>query len=99
MPNTIRLKATHFFIMKKLQQKASNHWPDIDFKDFMVPYKDYTNELFSFLLNETTLLSENPLRFRKNLLQMTVHEKIKTIDNKIEEGKLHHQEMLINMNI
>ena len=40
LPKTIRLNATHYFIMKipskrELQQIASNHSSDIDFKDFM----------------------------------------------------------------
>ena len=51
------------------QQIASNHLSDIDFKDFMKLYKDYTKELYSFLVNDRTLSSGNPLRFRKNLLQ------------------------------
>ena len=70
---TIRLNATHYFIMKtsnkrELQQIASNHSSDIDFKDFMKLYKDYTKEPYSFLVNDTNLSSENPLRFTKNLL-------------------------------
>ena len=70
---TIRLNATHYFIMKipdkrELQQIASNHSSDIDFKDFMKLYKDYTKEPYSFLVNNTTLSSDNLLRFRKNLL-------------------------------
>ena len=32
-------------------------------------YNDYTKELYSFLVNDTTLTSDNPLRFRKNLLE------------------------------
>ena len=44
---TIRLNATHYFIMqihskRQLQQIASNHPSDIDFKEFMELYKDYT---------------------------------------------------------
>ena len=40
VPKTIRLNATHYFIMKipskrELQQIASNHSSDIDFKDFV----------------------------------------------------------------
>ena len=40
MPQTIRLNATHYFIIKmsntgELQQLSSNHSSDIDFKDFM----------------------------------------------------------------
>ena len=73
MPNTIRLNATHYFIMKilnkrELQQIASDNLSDIDFKDFKKLYKDYTKEAYSFLVNDTTLSSNNPLRFRKNLL-------------------------------
>ena len=54
---------------KELQQIASNHSSDIDFKDFMKIYKKCTAEPCSFLVNDTTLLSDNPLRFRKNLLK------------------------------
>ena len=73
VPRTIRLNAAHYFIMKisnekELQQIASNHLSDNDFKDFMKLYKDYTKEPFSFFVNDKTLSSDNPLRFRKNLL-------------------------------
>ena len=54
---------------RELHQIASNHSSDIDFKDFMKLYKDYTKEIYSFLVNDTTLSSDNPLRFRKNLLK------------------------------
>ena len=53
---------------RELQQVASNHLADIEFKDFMKLYKHYITESFSFLANDTTLPSVNPLRFRKNLL-------------------------------
>ena len=61
-----------FFIMKipnkrELQQIASNHSSDTEFKDFMKLYKDYIKEPYSFLVNDTTLPSDNPLGFRKNL--------------------------------
>ena len=60
MPTTIRLNATHDFIMKipnkkELQQIASNHSSDIDFKYFTKFYKDYTKEPYSFLVNDTNL--------------------------------------------
>ena len=72
VPKDVRLNSTHSFIMKisnktELQQIALNHSPDIDFKDFFKIYKKYTAEPFSFLVNETTLPSDNPLRFRKSL--------------------------------
>ena len=73
MPKTKRLNATHYFIMeisnkRELQQIASNHSSDIDFKDFTKLYKDYTKEPYSFFVNDMTLSSDNPLSFRKNLL-------------------------------
>ena len=52
----------------KLQQTASNHLSDIDLKDFMKLCKYHTKEPFSFLVNDITLPSGNPLRFRKNIL-------------------------------
>ena len=68
----------HIIIMKipnkkELQQIASSHSSDIKLKGFMKPYKDYTKEPFSFLVSHTTLQSDHPLRFRKNLLKMTVN--------------------------
>ena len=73
MPKTIRLNATHYFIMKvpnkrEIQQIAPIHLSEIDFKDFMKLYKDYTKEPYSLLVNDTTLPSDNPLGFRKNVL-------------------------------
>ena len=64
--------STHFIIMKilnkkELQQIALNHPSDIDFKDFMKIYKKCTAEPYSFLLNDTTLPLDNPLRFRKKI--------------------------------
>ena len=73
VPKDVRLNSTHFFIMKipdkrELQQIGLNHSSDIDFKDFMNIYKKCTKEPYSFLVNDATLPSDNPLRFRKNLL-------------------------------
>ena len=73
MPKAVRLNATHYFIMKipnkrDLSQRALNHSFDTEFKELMKVYKDYTKEPFSFLVNNTILASDNPLRFRRNLL-------------------------------
>ena len=54
---------------RELQQITSNHSSDIDFKDFAKICKEYSTEPYSFLMNDTTFSSDNPLRFRKNLLQ------------------------------
>ena len=73
VPKTIRLYTTHYFVMKilyksEIQQIGSNHSSDIDFKDFMKIYKHYTKEPYSVLMNDTTLFSDNPIRFRKSVL-------------------------------
>ena len=73
VPKDVRLNSTHFFIMKipnkrEIWQIALNHSLDIHFKDFMKIYKKYTSEPYSFLVNDTTLPSDNTLRFRKNIL-------------------------------
>ena len=74
MPKDVRLNSTHFFIMKipnkgELQQIALNPSSDINFKDFIKIYKKCTAEPYSFLVNDTTLPSNDPLRLRKNLLE------------------------------
>ena len=74
MPKYFRLNSTQFFIMKipnkrELQQIALNHSSDIDFKDIIQIYKKCTAEPYSFLINDTTLPSDDPLRFRKNILK------------------------------
>ena len=51
-----------------MKQIASNHSSNIEFKDFMKLFKDYNEETISFLVNDTTLTSDNPVRFRKKLL-------------------------------
>ena len=45
VPNNIRLNSTHYFIMGipnkwELQQRALNHWSEIDYKDFTNFYKN-----------------------------------------------------------
>ena len=54
----------------KLQQIALNHSSDISFKDFIRIYKKCTAKPYSFLVNDDTLASDNPLRFRKNLFNV-----------------------------
>ena len=74
MPKTIRLNAAHYFIRKipnktELQQIASSHSSDTDFKDFMKLYKYYTKEPYSFLANDTTISSDNTLGLLRKLKQ------------------------------
>ena len=45
------------------QQIPLNHLSEIELKDFIKDYKKCTTEPYSFLVNDTTLPSCNPLRF------------------------------------
>ena len=79
--------------------------PDIEFTEFMKFYKYYNKEAFSVLVNDTTLPSDNPLRFKKTYYEMTVIEKIKTTNDKNKQSKFQYvldretAKMLVNMNV
>ena len=55
---------------RELQQIALNHSSDINSKDFIKIYKKCTAEPYSFLVNDATLASGNPLRFRNFFLNI-----------------------------
>ena len=72
VPKYVRLNTSHFFIMKipnkrELQQIAINHSSDINTKDFIEIYRKCSDKPYSFLVIDTTIPSNNLLRFRKNL--------------------------------
>ena len=74
VPKDVRLNTTHFFITKvlnkrELQQIAINHSSNISTEDFANIYKKCTAEPYYFFANDTTLGSDNPIRFRKNLFE------------------------------
>ena len=76
----VRNNSTHIFIMeipnkREVHQIAINHSSDINTKDFIEIYRKCTDKPYSFLVIDTTLPSNNLLRFRKNL-------KITNDDNK-----------------
>ena len=54
----------------KLRQIAFNNSSDFDFKDVMNFYKKCTAKPCSFLFIDATLAWVNPLRFRKNILEI-----------------------------
>ena len=69
-----RQNSTLYFIREipskqELLQIAFNHSSDIDFKDVMNLCKRCTAKPYSFLVIDTILASDNPSRFRKNLLE------------------------------
>ena len=58
VPKDVRLNSTHYLIMKinnrrELQNIASNHSEDIDYKDFMNIYPGCTEEPYTFLTIDT----------------------------------------------
>ena len=70
VPKDGRQNTSHFFIAKipnerELQQIAIDHSSDISTKHFANIYRKCTAETYSFLVNDTALASDNPLRFRK----------------------------------
>ena len=75
VPKDVRLNTSQFFVAKipnerELQQIAINHSSGINTKDFANIYRKCTAESYSLLVNDTTLASNNPLRFRKNLFNI-----------------------------
>ena len=74
VPKDVRFNTTHFFIAKnpnrrELRELVTNHSWDISAKDFTNIYRKSTVDPYSLLVNDTTLASDNPLRFRKLLLE------------------------------
>ena len=72
VPKDVRLNSTHYFIMKILNKREFhqiefNRSSDIDSQDYMNHYKKCTENPYSFFVFDTSLASNNPSRFRKNL--------------------------------
>ena len=55
---------------RELQRIAQNHSSNISNKDFIKTRKKYSAKPYSFLVDDTTLASDNPLSFRKNLFNI-----------------------------
>ena len=55
--------------MQELQQITVNHSPDAYLKDFMDHYKNCIARPYSFLVNNAKSPSDNPMRFRCDLLE------------------------------
>ena len=74
VPKDVRLKTTHFFIAntpdrREFKEIPINYSSDVSTKDFTNIYGKCTVEPYSFLISDTTLASDNPLRFRKLFLK------------------------------
>ena len=71
LPKNLILNTIHCFITKipkkrELQPIAMNHSSDISNKGFINIYRECTAKPHAFLVNDTTLVSDNPLRFKKS---------------------------------
>ena len=114
VPKDVRLNTNHFFIAKipserELQEIAQNHWSDISTKYFTNIYRKCIAEPYSFVVNDTTLASDNPLRFRKifltyiikimTMIRLEIKNYIMTLIEKQLKYQLYHQVKFTNMNI
>ena len=77
VPKVVRLNSAHYLIMKinnkrELQNIAINHSADINYKDFIKIYREFTKESYdsryNIMIIDTRLPASDPLRFRKYLL-------------------------------
>lgn len=55
---------------RELQEIAINNFSDIDCKSFMKIYKKYTPKPCTFVVNNSTLASNNPLHIGQNILEV-----------------------------
>ena len=60
---------------------AINHSSDFDFKDFIKIYKVCTNESYSFLVNDTTVASDDSEKI------FSIYNKIMIIHDQIRDKK------------
>ena len=91
VPKTRSLNATHYFIMKICKRRDLleipwNHLCDNNFQDFIKLYQEYIKKPYLLLVNEMTLLSDNPLQFSKNLSEMSIR-KLKQLTTKLSKTK------------
>ena len=95
VPKDVKLNSTHLIMKinnrKELQNIAINHSSDIDYKDFLKIYREYTREPYSFLKMDTTLPARDPLEDLEKtwllLIKMTVTDQIKSLDWKIMKNE------------
>ena len=73
----------------KLQKISFNHLSDRDFKNFVNLYKRWMAKQHYVLVNDTTLASDNLLRFRCYLF-LKMLKLNKQIDGKIGDEKLQY---------
>ena len=73
---------------RELQKIAIDHSLNINMKNLIKIYNKCTDKSYSFLVNDTTLSSDDLLLFRKNLYNIKF--KKMTIDENIRDEKLQY---------
>ena len=100
MINNKKTKSSSNRIVYQRQNISLNYSSDIDFKHFIKIYKKCTREPYSFLVNDATLPSDYPLRFRKiddqikdEKRQYNINKEAATI-SALSSGKINKYEYL-----
>ena len=87
MSKNVRLNSTTFIFKipnKRELQQITIIFSGIDLEDFMNFYRKCIVKPYSFLFNNTPLASDDPLRFRDNLLER-INKVIMTINDEIKD--------------
>ena len=68
VPKDVRLNSTHYLIInihykreRQVENIATNHSADIDYKDLMKIHRKYTRKPYIYLTTDSTLPSHDPL--------------------------------------
>ena len=70
VPKEVIINSTRYLIMKRhnrreLENIAINNSDDIDYREFLKIYRNFTKEPYSFFTINTTLPADDPMTFRK----------------------------------
>ena len=66
---------------REVQNIATNHSADIDYKDLMNVYRKFTSKSYSFFTIDTALPANNSLRLRKKNFRLFLFMKMRLTDN------------------
>ena len=87
IPKNVRLNSTHYLYFENCKQKRASTNSNNSFIRYRFDkqfFKSALQKSILFLVNDTTLSSDNPLRFRKSLLE-GIYDKINTTDDQIKD--------------
>ena len=77
---------------REVQNIATNHSADIDYKDLMNVYRKFTSKPYSFFTIDTALPANNSLRLRKKnfrlFMKMRLTDNLKFLMTRLKQIKL-----------